>query len=392
MANLSNVTSANSFGGGGTIPLNLNQYRRGNSFLGWNGGVASHENNSNIPAVGIGGSYTGNLELSDFNSPAHRDFLSGNYVSSVSTSSSPPEAAVGYASFAALGAVGCGSLSNIGTANRLTVGKSTYDWTILGYAETANIEGVFDFSATSTSVDQFAVVMTGDQRRTGWGGTNPANVGGTAGFAPTFIALGANTLSFANAVIPNGSYNNAINLTTWVWNNTMSIPLSGNYDYSISIFGNAVPPPPPPPPPPPGPPGPPGPGTVNITGQFISVITDPNLQPEAGVGYGLWSNGVASTFSTTAGDMPISGEWLVSGNASDYEVSWSLNSTNFVGTFSTPTANTWLPLSTSRIWSLTAFTANSEATRAIDVSIRHSNGTVLANALIQFQATYGIPN
>lgn len=127
---------------------------------------------------------------------------------------------------------------------------------------------------------------------------------------------------------------------------------------------------------------------VAITNQYISVNVD---EPyfEASVGYSLVNNGVATTNNIVSGDTPIPGEWLISGNVNDYEVRWTLNNTDFAGTFDTPTANTWLPLSTARIWTLINNSLNSEARRGIDVSIRHINGTVLANAYVQFEAIYG---
>lgn len=131
------------------------------------------------------------------------------------------------------------------------------------------------------------------------------------------------------------------------------------------------------------------PGAI-ITNQYISVNVDETYF-EAGVGYNLYSNGVATTSTTIIGDAAIPGEWLISGSVNDYEVLWTLNNTNFSGTFNTPTANTWLPLSTSRNWSLVTSTYNSEARRGIDVSLRHVNGTVLAYAYIQLDAIYGTP-
>jgi hypothetical protein len=131
-------------------------------------------------------------------------------------------------------------------------------------------------------------------------------------------------------------------------------------------------------------------GGAVITNQYISVIVDESFF-EASVGYSLVNNGVATTSTISTGETPIPGEWLISGNVSDYEVRWTLNNTNFVGTLNTPDANTWLSLNTARIWSLTTTALNSEAIRGIDVNLRHSNGTVLANAYIQFQAIYGIP-
>ena len=131
-------------------------------------------------------------------------------------------------------------------------------------------------------------------------------------------------------------------------------------------------------------------GGAVITNQYISVNVDESYY-EAAVGYSLVNNGVATTSTISTGETPIPGEWLISGNVSDYEVRWTLNNTNFVGVFDTPVANTWLSLNTARIWTLITSTFNSEARRGIDVNLRHVSGTILANAYIQLEAIYGTP-
>jgi len=131
-------------------------------------------------------------------------------------------------------------------------------------------------------------------------------------------------------------------------------------------------------------------GGAVITNQYISVIVDESFY-EASVGYSLVNNGTATSSTISTGETPIPGEWLNYGNVNDYEVRWTLNNTNFVGSFNTPVANTWLSLNTARIWTLTTTIFNSEARRGIDVNLRHVNGTVLANAYIQFEAIYGTP-
>ena len=78
--------------------------------------------------------------------------------------------------------------------------------------------------------------------------------------------------------------------------------------------------------------------------------------------------------------------WLNSGTNSDYEIM----ADNLVGTFSSGTNNTWLPLSTSRTWTRTrTVPGESEVTARFRIR-RASDGIVLATATISLTATVEI--
>lgn len=70
------------FGVGGTIPSNFRSYLACGATVGWDGGVAQHENNINIPS-------SGTLKFSNFRSNTthvvDKDFESDNYTSHWST-------------------------------------------------------------------------------------------------------------------------------------------------------------------------------------------------------------------------------------------------------------------------------------------------------------------
>ena len=85
---------------------------------------------------------------------------------------------------------------------------------------------------------------------------------------------------------------------------------------------------------------------VNITNRSISSI-GVNVGTRAGIE--LRNNGIAYNYRTNAGTYTtIAGEWMLAGAASDYEVYCAVTS----GTLTVGTVNTWLALSTTRLWYL----------------------------------------
>lgn len=83
------------------------------------------------------------------------------------------------------------------------------------------------------------------------------------------------------------------------------------------------------------------------------------------------------TISSTGGYSSVgtpfnpSGTWLISGNASDYEVRYALTS----GSVSSGTLNTWMSLGTSRTWVTTAnrgAAPNARQTAIGTLEIRHA--------------------
>lgn len=221
---LSDVISE--FGGSGTIPINMRAYLKLGAFAGWYGGVAEHANNSAIPV-------SGTVTLSDFVSPANRDFVSDSYTDGLAAWVSFPnyQSAFGYATTNGLIAAGLTNLTAMGSAGSRTVmGKSTYGAT----GQTATIIGVYDYDNNGST--GCIVQMSGDQRRSGWGGTG--TVGGTSGAAPTnILVVGSTVLSFGSSSVPGGTYDVTYNLTTWTWpGSTFNLDGSGTFTFSISIF------------------------------------------------------------------------------------------------------------------------------------------------------------
>jgi hypothetical protein len=214
----------NEFGGSGSIPTNMRAYLKLGAVLNWNGGVAEHDNNSAIPT-------SGSLSLSNFASPASRDFVSNTYTIGQAFSSTF-DPLIGQIDYVAAG-VNDGvnnqtaiytftlvSPNTFGTfGSRKTIGKSTYG----SAGQVATLTGVWDIATylNGSYVDgNIYVQMVGDQRRSGWGGTGTA--GGTSGAAPTTVTITAAgqsplTLNFSGADTPLGSYNGTYNVTTWSW-------------------------------------------------------------------------------------------------------------------------------------------------------------------------------
>lgn len=214
----------NEFGGSGSIPTNMRAYLKLGAFLNWNGGVAEHDNNSAIPT-------SGSLSLSNFASPADRDFVSDTYTIGQSFGVTG-NISVGFTGYLVSGVSddpdnlrhpglqGVVSPTTWGAfGSRKGIGKSTYG----SVGQVATLTGVWDlritFNGSFTSGTVY-VQMVGDQRRSGWGGTGTA--GGTSGAAPTSVTISATgqadlALNFASASVPLGSYDGTYNFTTWSW-------------------------------------------------------------------------------------------------------------------------------------------------------------------------------
>lgn len=106
--------------------------------------------------------------------------------------------------------------------------------------------------------------------------------------------------------------------------------------------------------------------------------------------YRLSDNGAAYRTNASGSLISISGEWLVSGSASDYEVrgTWSAqgggDGWEGGGTIGGATPNTWLSLGTLRDYTLSA--TNNYANRGLTVEIRYAaNTTILDTAVIDFE-------
>lgn len=223
------------FGGSTSTPNNLRAYLKCGNFLGWDGGVANHENNANVP-------FSGTVNLGNFRSAGDlivdRDFESDNYTGQltfwVSGDYSFYESKSGLCTSAASSALSLGfSGATNGTKGTIDViGKSTYD-TSPGYTELATVNSVFDYSFGINPYPDTAVfALTGDQRATGWG--SPwKSVTVTINNSPS-------SLNRVDSVVPNGSYNVPNNITYWVWNNIFGF-VNGdftpyNFKCSVSVI------------------------------------------------------------------------------------------------------------------------------------------------------------
>lgn len=115
---------------------------------------------------------------------------------------------------------------------------------------------------------------------------------------------------------------------------------------------------------------------VSITNQSGSVIT--TTPTDATSTYELTSAGVCNVDGS-----PVSGEWLVAGSASAYEVRSTVTS----GTLTTdPSAGSWVSLGTTRLWELTRASVG-VSTATFTVEIRNaSTGAVLDSATIDLTA------
>ncbi len=117
--------------------------------------------------------------------------------------------------------------------------------------------------------------------------------------------------------------------------------------------------------------------SVNITDQTASASGSGLDSAFSTAGYRLKTNGSAETFEyfggdggSTNNDLPISGEWFVDGNASDFSVratqlSYNASASSSIeGTFST-----WLALTTERAWSIVDSISGGGISRIADASI-----------------------
>lgn len=121
-------------------------------------------------------------------------------------------------------------------------------------------------------------------------------------------------------------------------------------------------------------------GSVAISNQSADDSSQAGIGGTGTASYKLGSNGVASASAGTPTLVAISGEWLVSGTASNFEAyaTWSGSGGTVTGT-----TGSWLGLGSDRTWSLEE--TNGTATRTLAVQIRRaSTGVVLDTATITF--------
>jgi hypothetical protein len=104
--------------------------------------------------------------------------------------------------------------------------------------------------------------------------------------------------------------------------------------------------------------------------------------------YSLLSNGTVTTSTATSGSTTHSGEWLVSGTASNYECLVTNSGGAALGAGSSALGS-WLALSTSRGWNITV-SLNTSKTTTLTVSIRQvGTTTVLATTTIDLEVSKG---
>lgn len=213
------------FGGTTNTPTNFRSYLACGNFLGWDGGVAQHENNVNIPT-------SGTLQFSNFRSTStylvDKDFESDTYsgVTSDYVDFLTPEleSITGLWTSTAYTALGFNFVNSSGGTQGVVdyIGKSTFNINL-----TAPLNSIFDYAPRNgftTNPSNAALVLTGDHRATGWG--NP--------FVSVSVTIGATTttLTRTTSVVPNGTYDNINDVTYWVWNSTFGF----TYDYSPYNF------------------------------------------------------------------------------------------------------------------------------------------------------------
>ena len=207
------------FGGTGTLPDNMRGYLKMGAFLGWYGGVAEHDNNSAIPV-------SGNVSLTNFASPADKNFVSDTYTADTSSYYDPAipfsQTFIGYClNNTAMYESGLTTLSAIGTAgSRTVVGKSTFG----SSGQTATIAMVGDFDNDGTT--GFIIGFTGDQRATSWGGAGSIQ-------APVSVIINSNTFTIASSGVPNGYYNGGY--TYWSWSTQAGLS-NGSFTFQVSIY------------------------------------------------------------------------------------------------------------------------------------------------------------
>lgn len=220
MGTLSSVISM--FGGTGTVPINMRAYLKYGAYSGWYGGVAQHDNNSAIPS-------SGTLLLSNFNSPADKDFVSDTYTFGTSTyydSNDPPffQEFVGYATNNAMQGSGLFFLAGCGTAgSRTNVGKSTFG----SSGQTAQICMIGDFNNNGTT--GFIIGFNGDQRATTWGGAGSIQ-------APYFVTINSTTWYISTATDSNGYYDSSTNTTFYSWTSGQAGLTNTTYTFRVAIY------------------------------------------------------------------------------------------------------------------------------------------------------------
>lgn len=119
--------------------------------------------------------------------------------------------------------------------------------------------------------------------------------------------------------------------------------------------------------------------SVHIGNVFARDLSKAGVGGTGSATYRLSVSGVASRTINppNATLVPITGQWLVSGNASDYEVRGTLISSFGAGILTTPGPG-WNPLDTTRDWSLS--TTNNAAIREILIEIRPIGSTSVATS------------
>ena len=208
------------FGGTGTIPDNMRGYLKMGAFAGWNGGVAEHDNNSAIPV-------SGNVSLTNFASPADKNFVSDTYVAATSSyyDPGPPftQTFIGYGlNYDVVIGSGLYELDPTGTVgSRKVVGKSTYGST----GQTATVAMIGDFDNNGST--GFIIGFTGDQRASGWGGAGNVQ-------APVSVIINSNTFTIASSSLPNGYYIGGY--TYWSWDASLAGLSNGNFTFQVSIY------------------------------------------------------------------------------------------------------------------------------------------------------------
>lgn len=112
-----------------------------------------------------------------------------------------------------------------------------------------------------------------------------------------------------------------------------------------------------------------------------ATIASRSILGTSSAGYELNADGIAYE-GVNGSYSAISGEWLLAGSASDFEVRATLNS----GTTPSGTLGSWVALSTTRTWELSA---PSGQVRSCELTVeirRASDSTVVATATITIDA------
>ena len=137
-----------------------------------------------------------------------------------------------------------------------------------------------------------------------------------------------------------------------------------------------APPPPPPPPPTPSP-------AVAISDQTALNYSQSGIGGSATATYRLGNDGIAKATNVSGVLTAITGEWLVTGSASDFEAYMSAAGGGSGGSTG-GTFNSWVNLGTTRDWTLTA--TNNYAVRYLTLQIRVvATGTILDTATITLE-------